>query len=87
MVITDEHKQQIEGIILEMKSQKPSCLRGFECYKSNLKKLCKVEGIGAFGDIICDSDNARCCGFSFVALSKRYCKCPLRRYICAHFHR
>ena len=87
MKITDEHKQQIEGIILEMKSQNQACLRDFECYESNLEKLCKVESEGPFDDIICDSDDTRCCGLSFTAQSKRYCRCLLRKYICEHFHR
>ncbi|MHC4264555.1 MAG: hypothetical protein ACYSUK_01325 [Planctomycetota bacterium] len=87
MLIIDEHKRRIEGIISEMKSQKHSCVKNFECYKSKLEKLCKVEGIGPFGDIICDSEDAQCCGFSFSAMSKRYCQCPLRRYICSYFHR
>ena len=87
MIITDKHKEQVESIISEMKSQGHPCVKDFECYTSKFEKLCKIKGIGSFDDIECDSEDAKCCEFSFIAFSKRFCKCPLRRYISENFHK
>ena len=87
MEITLEQGEQMETIIAGMRTGRVPCQKDFECYSSSLEQLCRVKGIGAFDTIECSSENARCCGFSFAALQTRYCKCPLRRYIAANFHR
>ena len=87
MEIPVEHTDKIEQIMVKMKKGSPKCQKDFQCYTSSLEELCKVKGIGAFDTIECDSEDALCCGFSFVAGDTRYCKCPLRRYIAANFHR
>jgi hypothetical protein len=87
MEITQEHRQNIEHIIEQMQNQGIECLKNFECYTSSLDKLCKIKGIGAFGMLECYSADAEKCGLSFVALSKHFCRCPLRKYIAASFHK
>ena len=87
MQISQEHKNEMETIIAEMRQGTVKCRKDFQCYTSSLEKLCKVKGIGAFDSIQCVSESARCCGLSFVIHGQIFCKCPLRRYICANFHR
>lgn len=87
MEIATEHREQMESIIAEMQAGRVQCLKDFDCYKSDLERLCKIKGIDAFDTIECNSEGARCCGLSFSALSKRFCKCPLRRYISKSFRR
>ena len=87
MYINNEQTERIEEIISEMKRNKIHCAKDFECYTSNLEKLCEIKGIGSFDEIECDSKDAVHCHLSFEAVGKRFCKCPLRRYISANFHR
>jgi hypothetical protein len=87
MQITQEHKNRMETIIAEMKRDNVNCLKDFECYKSSLEKLCKVNGIGAFDMIQCLNKYKGCCGLSFSIRGESFCKCPLRRYISANFCR
>ena len=87
MQITQEQKQRMEEIMADMPAHGINCRRNFQCYRSSLENLCKVEGIGAFDTIECDAKDASCCGLSFAAAGKRYCKCPMRRYIAGHFRR
>jgi len=87
MEITEERKNIILDIITEMKAEHLECKKNFLCYKSSFEDLCKVRHIGAFDEIECDSDDAKCCGLSFEAMSHKYCRCPLRRYIAQNFHR
>ena len=87
MEIPVEHVDKIEQIMVKMREESPKCRKDFQCYTSSLEELCPVKGIGVFDSIECASEDAQCCGFSFVAMETRYCKCPLRRYIAAQFHR
>ena len=87
MKIPIEHVEKMEEIMVDIREHPPKCLKDFRCYKSSLEDLCKVKGIGAFDTIRCLSEDAKCCGFSFVPIGERYCKCPLRRYIALHFRR
>ena len=87
MEISQEHRQQMEKIIAGMKSKGSKCLKDYECYESSLEKLCRIKGVGIYDEIECFSEEAGCCGLSFTSMSKRYCKCPLRRYISVNFHR
>jgi hypothetical protein len=87
MQVTQEHRQRMESIIEEMQSSGVKCLRDFQCYQSSLEKLCKIKGVGAFDNVECYSEEARCCGLSFAVDSKRFCKCPLRKYISQNFRR
>ena len=87
MKISQEHRQQMEKIIANMKREGPKCLKDYGCYESALEKLCPIKGIGTYDEIKCLGEEARCCGLSSTSMSKRYCGCPLRRYISANFHR
>ena len=87
MEITEARKDVILDIMAGMRAEGVQCRKNFLCYKSAFEDLCKVKGIGTFDEIECDSDDARCCGLSFEAVSHRFCKCPLRRYIAENFHR
>ena len=87
MNISEEHRERIEDIISGMQRDKLHCVKDFECYTSELESLCKIKGIGSFDEIECDSMDAMCCHLSFEATGKRFCKCPLRRYISVNFHR
>ena len=87
MEITQEHKEKMEHIIVEMRIHSRFCLKDFHCYNSSLEDLCPVKGIGVFDTIECAAEDSSCCGFSFVAMDTRYCKCPLRKYIALHVHR
>jgi hypothetical protein len=87
MEITQAQNNSILDIIDKMADEHLLCRKRFACYKSSFENLCKVKGIGAFDEIECDSEDARCCGLSFEAVSHRFCRCPLRRYIAQNFHR
>ena len=87
MEISQEYRRQIEKIIADMKTKSPKCLKNYQCYESSLEKLCRIKGVSTYDEIKCFSEEARCCGLSFPSMSKRYCNCPLRRYISVNFHR
>ena len=87
MKIPVEHVDKIEEIMVKMRNESPQCRKDFRCYTSELEELCPVKGIGVFESIECESEDAQCCGFSFLAVETCYCRCPLRRYIAEHFHR
>ncbi len=87
MDATETQRKSVLDIIGEMTAEGMHCRKNFVCYKSGFEILCKVKGIGTFDEIRCDSADAKCCGLSFEVLSRRYCQCPLRRYIAEHFHR
>ena len=88
MQIATEHKEKMENIIAAMRTDSIKCSKDFECYTSSFENLCKIKGVvGSFDIIECASDDAQCCGLSFTAAGELYCRCPLRRYIAANFHR
>lgn len=87
MEITRIQRDEVERIIKEMGDSGNICLKNFECYHSSFEDLCKIKGIGTFDEVECLCEDARCCGESFQAVSKRYCVCPLRKYISANFRR
>jgi len=83
MEIPQQNKTEIEQIMAEMR-----CLKDFECYKSELENLCKVEDIGVDGSVVCVEQTPRACEFSlFLEYNKRLCLCPLRVYIAKRFNR
>jgi len=82
MVITQEHKQQIENIIKQM-----DCPKSFECYKSEFENLNEVGIVGDFDMIECIEEGAQTCEFGSSVGLGVICKCPLRNYIAKNFHR
>ncbi len=87
MEITAKYRNRIEEIIEGMRIKGEKCTKDFECYRSSFEKLCKIKGVGTFDEIECKSEDTRCCGESFDAVSKHFCICPLRRYISINFHK
>ncbi|MBN2137400.1 MAG: hypothetical protein JW720_06315 [Sedimentisphaerales bacterium] len=68
--------EQIRRIISNMK-----CSKGFECYKSGFKRLCKIRNVNDGKVIECSPENTFPCEFRFEFMSKRFCKCQLRHFI------
>ena len=68
--------ENIEDII-----DKLQCSKGFECYKSGYKNLCKAEDIGLESFLVCLEKNSSDCKFSISFGEGFFCQCPLRVYI------
>jgi hypothetical protein len=77
----NERNQHIEKIISSMK-----CSKGFVCYKSNFKVLCKVKKAGEGKIIECSPENQGACEYRFSFMGKVFCKCPLRHYIAGNLN-
>lgn len=82
MVITQEHRQQIESIIKQM-----DCPKNFRCYKSGFENLSEVGIVGDFDMIECIEKGAQTCELGSPVGLGVVCKCPLRNYIAKNFHR
>ena len=80
--ISNEQTREIERIMDSMK-----CLKGFICYKSGFKNLCKVKNVGEGRIIECAPENQDPCTYRFTFTGKTFCKCPLRHYIANHLKR
>ena len=70
------HRRKIKEIISSMK-----CPKGFVCYKSDFRNLCKVVNVGEGKIIECSPVNQGPCVYRFAFMDKIFCKCPLRYYI------
>ena len=82
MVIAQEHRIQIEGIIKNME-----CPIDFVCYKSDFENLCEVGIVGDAKMIECIEKHAKSCQFGISFGLGFICKCPLRNYITKNFYR
>jgi hypothetical protein len=72
----------MEGIIRGM-----DCPRDFECYRSGLESLGKVN-TAFYGDLIeCLEEDRRPCGCGMPSGRLFFCICPLRGYIAKNFHK
>ena len=69
-------KSKIEHIISQMK-----CSKGFECYKSEFKNLCKAREIAGTELVECSPENQQACEFRTTFMETAFCKCQLRCYI------
>jgi hypothetical protein len=68
---------QIEELMGNIK-----CPKDYECYKSQLKNLCKAQDIGMESFLLCLDKKSNECIFSMpVTDLKKFCRCPLRVYI------
>lgn len=74
--ISNEQIREIERIMDSMK-----CSKGFICYTSGFKDLCKVKKVGEGKIIECSPENKDPCTYRFTFTGKIFCKCPLRHYI------
>ena len=82
MQITEEHKTQIEEII-----KGTECSKDFNCYKSGLEDLAKIQ-IFRDGELVeCFEECSQLCKFSFGFGFGHYCQCPLRKYIAKNFNK
>jgi hypothetical protein len=72
----EEHKTEIENIIAQIK-----CKKGFECYESGFKILCKAKDIGLDSFLECLEREPTACNFSFPFALTYLCQCPVRVYI------
>jgi hypothetical protein len=77
-----EHIEQIEQIISSM-----TCSKGFECFKSGFKNLCKAKIVGDGKIIECSPENKRPCEYRFCFVDKSFCKCRLRYYVAMNFNK
>ncbi len=80
--IAQEHKGHMERIMDEM-----DCPKAFECYKSGLTRLGKVQGIGKSGFLECLEENSQNCQFSLPFGNPSLCLCPVRIYIATEFRK
>jgi hypothetical protein len=80
MNMEKEIQQQIENIIDLIQ-----CPKGFTCYKSGLKNLCKVKDIGLESFLICLEKYPSECKFSIHYGEVNFCQCLLRVYIAKKF--
>ncbi len=73
----EEQKKQIGKILDGLQ-----CSKGFVCYTSGQKDLCRAEDIGLDSYLVCLENNPRGCNF-FAAIygNRHFCQCPLRVYI------
>ena len=75
-------QREAVGIVGDLK-----CPRGFQCYKSNYKVLCKA-GVNGNQDILhCLEEEPDECIFSLSVKGTYYCQCPLRNHIAKRFEK
>jgi hypothetical protein len=72
----EKTKKELKEIIGEME-----CPKGFQCYQSGLKVLCKAKDIGLETYLECMEVYPQKCPFSVAFGYSHFCKCPLRVYI------
>ncbi len=71
-----DHRKEMEGILIGFK-----CPKGFLCYKSGIKALCKAKDIGLKAFLLCLEKGPEECSFSRSFGTSHLCQCPLRIYI------
>jgi hypothetical protein len=76
MELTETHRQKIEKI-----ASRIECSKDFECYKSDLKNLCKTRDIGLEQYVECLAEEPHICDFSLSFGRGYFCTCPVRIYI------
>ena len=72
----EDYKTEIKEIIA-----KNRCTKGFECYESGFRILCKAKDIGIDSFLECLETKPNACKFSFPFGLMYLCKCSLRIYI------
>ena len=60
--------------------KKIECSKGFQCYESKFKDLCRAKDIGLKSFLLCLEENHDC-NFSIFFIDEYLCKCPLRVFI------
>ena len=82
MATLQEHNREIERIMASMK-----CPKGFVCYRSGFRDLCKVTTAGEGKIIECSPENRGPCVYRFSFAGRVFCKCALRYYIARNLKR
>ena len=77
-----EHYREIERIMASMK-----CPKGFVCYRSGFRDLCKVTTVGEGKIIECSPENRGPCVYRFSFAGRVFCKCALRYYVARNLKR
>ena len=72
----EEYETEIEKIIGEI-----NCTKGFKCYESGFKILCKAKDIGIDSFLECLERDPNACQFSFPFGITHLCRCPIRVYV------
>ena len=78
----EKYKTEIRKIIGQNK-----CAKGFACYESGFKILCKAKDIGIDSFLECLERRPNACEFSFPFALMYLCQCPLRVYIANKMNR
>ncbi|MDY6951772.1 MAG: hypothetical protein SWE60_09680 [Thermodesulfobacteriota bacterium] len=77
ILLEADQKRQLEEIIGEI-----TCPKGFKCYKSGLRALCRARDIGLDTLLECLEEDPESCKFSFAFYGYSYfCQCPVRVYV------
>jgi len=82
MATLRQHNREIEKIMASMK-----CPKGFVCYRSGFKDMCKVNSVGEGKIIECSPENRGPCVYRFSFAGRVFCKCALRYYIARNLNR
>ena len=78
----EKYKVQAKKIMGEI-----NCSKGFKCYESGFKTLCKAKDIGIDSFLECLEMRPNECKFSFPFGLMYLCKCPLRIYVAKKMNR
>ena len=70
------HDRTIEG-----QKKKQRCEKGFSCYASGLKELCKARVIRRGKAVQCLEPKKKPCEYRISTFFKKICQCPIRIYI------
>ena len=76
-------RKELEKIMSEIE-----CTKGFVCFQSELKSLCRAKKFQPYDSLMClDDEQAQGCSFAVHYAYKYFCKCPIRIYISAHLEK
>ena len=67
--------------MIEGQMKKQRCEKGFSCYVSGLKNLCKARVIRKGKAVQCLEPKKKPCEYRISAFFKKFCQCPIRIHI------
>ena len=82
MKLTQEHTEQIKGIMASM-----DCSKEFKCYKSNFENICLATDRGLNSLAGCGDAGSTTCEFRVPFGDGAFCRCPLRVYVAKHLNK
>jgi len=77
-------EKTIEDKVEELMSEF-TCPKGFQCYQSGFKNLCKAKDIGLESFVACLMSDPLECKFSLLFGGVFFCTCPIRIYLAKNF--